>query len=347
MLTIDNFLISPDRKTFIIAELSANHGGDIDIVMDSMVAAKKAGANAIKLQTFTADTLTIDSKNDYFAINKGTPWDGQYLYDLYKEASLPWEWHEAIFDRARQEGIICFSSTFDSTAVDLLESLNTPAYKIASPEITDIPLIEYIAQKGKPIIFSTGMATLEDISLAIDACNKHGNDKIALLKCTSAYPTPLAEVNLRALSLLAEKYQCVIGLSDHTLGTKVAGAAVALGARIVEKHFILDRSIGGPDIEFSLDPAQFAELVTDIRDIETSLGEAKLDLTKTTRKMRNFCRSLFISSDVKKGDVLSSQNIRSVRPGNGMHPKHLPNVLGKSFTNNFDKGTPLHEGMFK
>jgi pseudaminic acid synthase len=344
---IADFTISQEGRTFIIAELSANHGGRLDIALETVSAAKRTGADAIKLQTYTADTITLDVKNDYFKINKGTLWDGKYLHELYQEAAMPWEWHQAIFARAKEEGLICFSSPFDPTAVDLLETLDVPAYKIASPEITDIQLIELVASKGKPVIISTGMATLEDIELAVDTCKKAGNDKVALLKCTSAYPTPLEEVNLLTLPAIQEKFQCQVGLSDHTLGSIIAGAAVALGAKVVEKHFILNKSVGGPDVNFSLTPEEFEHLVKTIRDIEMALGTVNFDLTESTIKTRSFCRSLFVSEDVKEGETLSPKNIRSVRPGQGLHPKHLHEALGKTFNRSYSKGTPLDSSMFE
>lgn len=340
-LTIDGFKISPENKTFIIAELSANHGGKLEVALDTISAAKRAGADAIKLQTYTADTITLDSKTEHFKINKDTLWDGQFLYELYQKAQMPWEWHHALFDHAKKEGLICFSSPFDNSAVDLLESLNAPAYKIASPEITDIPLIEYVASKGKPIIISTGMARLEDIELAVTTCKNVGNDMIALLKCTSAYPTSLDEVNLLTLPDFKERFNCQIGLSDHTIGSTVAGAAVALGARIIEKHFILDKSVGGPDADFSMTPPEFKQLVDTVRDIERALGSINYSLTESTIKTRSFCRSLFITKDIKKGETITQENVRSIRPGAGLHPKYFNEVLGAKFDSDFPKGTPL------
>lgn len=343
---IDNFEISNSNKTFIIAELSANHNHDIDIAMKTINAAKEVGADAIKLQTYTADTLTLDCDNEYFQVKHGTIWDGETLHSLYKKAHTPWEWHKQLVEHARSLGLICFSSPFDFTAVDFLESLDVPAYKIASAEITDIPLIEYVAKKQKPVIISTGMATLADIQLAVNTCKKVGNDKIILLKCTSAYPTPLNEVDLNTIPNLKATFDCEVGLSDHTLGSVVAGAAVALGARVVEKHFILDKSIGGPDSSFSLDPIEFKALVQTIRDTESALGKVNYDLSDKMQKIREFSRSLFISADVKDGDKITHENVRSVRPGHGLHPKYLPEILGCKFKGNFEKGTPLRLSMF-
>src|SRR5690554_3675791 len=247
--------ISRGSAVFIIAELSANHNGSLETAIQTIKAAKRAGADAIKLQTYTADTITIDSNKPDFII-KGTIWEGKNLYELYKEAYTPWDWHETLFETAREEGLICFSSPFDKTAVDLLEELNTPAYKIASFEIIDIPLIEYVASKGKPIIISTGIATMEDIELALDACRRMGNNDIALLKCTSSYPAPLEEANLVMIKDMAERYGVITGLSDHTLGSTAPVVATCFGAKIIEKHFILDRAVGGPDASFSMDEAE-------------------------------------------------------------------------------------------
>jgi pseudaminic acid synthase len=330
-----------NSKTFIIAELSANHGGDINIAIETVKAAKRAGADAIKLQTYTADTITLDSDKESFKINQGTKWDGLFLYDLYKEASLPWEWHEEIFKVAKNEGLICFSSPFDKTAIDLLESLNNPIYKIASFEITDIPLIEYAASKGKPIIISTGIASDEDIKLAVDTCRSVGNNNITLLKCTSSYPAPIEDANLSMIKDLKERFNVESGLSDHTLGIVAPIVAVTLGATVIEKHFILNKEVGGPDGSFSLDENEFTQMVSAIRDAEKSFGIIDYTLTDKTKENRNFSRSIYITENVKKGDVLTEKNIRSIRPGFGLHPKHYYKILGKKINSNFEKGTPL------
>ena len=342
---IEDFEICDHGKTFIIAELSANHNQDINIALQTIKAAREVGADAIKLQTYTADTLTLDCDSDYFKIQHGTIWDGQTLHSLYDEAHTPWEWHEELMTYARSLGLICFSSPFDYSAVDFLESLNVPAYKIASPEITDIPLIEYVAKKNKPVIISTGIATLADIELAVRTCHEVGNYEVILLKCTSSYPTPLNEVDLRTIPNLRETFKCPVGLSDHTMGHVVAGAAVALGARVIEKHFILDKNIGGPDASFSLDPAEFRALVDTIRNTEMALGTVNYDLTPKMVKIREFSRSLFVSHDANKGDIISASNVRSVRPGYGMHPKHLKNILGLNFSKNVQKGEPVSVNM--
>lgn len=334
-------------KCFIIAELSANHGGDIEIAKETVRAAKRAGADAIKLQTYTADTITLNVKSDLFKINQGTAWDGQYLYDLYKSASLPWEWHKELYDLAKLEGLICFSSPFDKTAVDFLEDLNTPIYKVASFEITDVPLIEYIASKQKPIIISTGIATLEDIELAIATCKKMGNEDITILKCTSAYPAAPEDANLLTIPNIAERFGVKSGLSDHTMGTEAPVVAVALGAKIIEKHFILDKKIGGADAHFSLDEQEFTEMVKAVRLTEKLMGKVDYEMTKKKESSRTFSRSLFVCEDVKEGDVITHKNIKSVRPNKGLHPKHFDEVIGKTFTKGVTNGTPLSFDIIK
>lgn len=339
--SIGNFKISKEGPVFIIAELSANHNGSLENALATIKAAKRVGADAIKLQTYTADTITIDAKTDDFRLKQGTIWDGKYLHDLYQEAYTPWEWHEQLFKAAADEGLVCFSSPFDNTAVDLLESLNAPAYKIASFEITDIPLIEYTASKGKPIIISTGIAELEDIQLAVDACKRQNNNNIALLKCTSSYPAPVEEANMLMVKDLSERFNVISGLSDHTMGISVPVVATSLGAKIIEKHFILDRAIGGPDASFSLNEEEFSAMVKSVREAEKAIGEVNYHLTAKQKSGREFSRSLYIVNDVKSGDVLTEENVRSIRPGYGMHPKHYKEVLGKKFTNDFPKGTAL------
>ena len=328
-------------RTFIIAELSANHNGDINVALDTVRAAKRVGADAIKLQTYRADTLTIDCKNDYFKINHGTEWDGEFLYDLYKRAYTPWEWHEEIFSLAKKEGLICFSSPFDNTAVDLLESLNNPIYKIASFEIQDIPLIEYAARKGKPMFISTGIAEIEDIELAIETCKKVGNNDITILKCTSAYPADPKDVNLLTIPDIKKRFDVNVGLSDHTMGIEGPVIATTLGATVIEKHFILDKSIGGADAHFSLDEKEFTEMVKAVRIAEQMMGKVDYEMTEKKKKSRQFSRSLFTVKDVKAGEKLSKENTRSIRPGFGLHPKHLSDIIGKEFNKAIDKGTPL------
>lgn len=333
--------IGEKHPTFIIAELSANHMNDFDIAVKTIEAMAEAGADAVKFQTFTPDTITLDCDNDYFQIKQDTVWDGQVLHDLYEEAHMPWDWQPKLKKIAEDLGLIVFSSPFDKTSVDFLEDMGVPAYKIASFEITDIPLIEYVASKGKPIIISTGIATLEDIELAIKTCLDIGNDKISLLKCTSSYPAPLDEINLKTIPDMRGRFDCVIGLSDHTLGGDVSTAAVALGAKIIEKHFILDRNMGGPDSEFSMEPQEFKQMVVSIRNVEKALGEVNYDLSVKSKINKEFSRSLFVVEDIDEGEIITENNVRSIRPGFGLHPKYLKEILGKKVNKSLKKGIPL------
>ena len=336
-MKILNFKINKNSPVFIIAELSANHNGSIKTAIETIKAAKRAGADCIKLQTYSADTITINCDKKDFII-KGTIWEGQNLYKLYQEAYTPWEWHEELFKVAKDEGLVCFSSPFDKTAVDFLETLNVPAYKIASFEITDIPLIEYVASKGKPIIISTGIANIEDIESAIEACKRYGNANIALLKCTSSYPAPIKEANLSMIKDLAERFNVISGLSDHTIGSTVPIVATAFGAKIIEKHFIIDRSIGGPDASFSMNEEEFTKMVEGIRQAESAIGKVDYTFTEKQIKGRDFSRSLYVVEDIKKDEIITEKNVRSIRPGFGLHPKFLPEVLGKKATKNLFKG---------
>lgn len=336
-MKINNFQINQNSPVFIIAELSANHNGSLETALETVRAAKRAGADCIKLQTYTADTITLDSNKPDFIIN-GTIWEGRKLHDLYQEAYTPWDWHQAIFDEAKKEGLICFSSPFDKSAVDFLEDLNTPAYKIASFEITDIPLIEYVASKGKPIIISTGIAEKEDIELAIETCRKVGNNDIALLKCTSSYPAPIEEANLIMIQDFSKQFNVIPGLSDHTIGATVPVVATALGAKIIEKHFILDRSIGGPDASFSMNEMEFTEMVQAVRNAEKAIGTVNYELTEKQASGKAFARSLYVAEDIQIGELFTEKNIRSVRPGFGLHPKFLPEILGTKATKNYSKG---------
>lgn len=338
---IGNRCIGYRHPVFIIAEMSANHLQDFDLAIKTIKAIKKAGADAVKLQTYTPDTLTIDVDNEYFQIKQGTPWDGKTLYQLYQKAYTPWEWQPKLKEIAEGLGLICFSSPFDKTAVDFLEKINVPAYKIASFEITDIPLIEYTASKKEPLLISTGIATIGDIEEAVNACKRVGNEQIVLLKCTSAYPAPLEEANLRTISSLKETFKTLAGLSDHTLGISVPIAAVAQGADIIEKHFILDRKLGGPDATFSLEPEEFKTMVITVREVEKSLGEIHYNLTEKVKNNRNFSRSLFVVKDIKTGEILTEKNIRSIRPGYGLHPKYLKEILGRKVRKDVKKGTPV------
>jgi len=327
-----------EHHVFVIAELSANHNGSLATAIETIRAAKRSGADAIKFQTYTADTLTLDCDESDFVIKGGTIWDGKKLHDLYKEAYTPWEWHAQLFDVAKEEGLVCFSSPFDKTAVDFLETLHCPIYKIASFEITDIPLIEYVAKKGKPIIISTGIASYEDIHLAVETCRKVGNDNITLLKCTSSYPAPVAEANLAMMQQLAIDFKVKIGLSDHTLGSTVPVIATALGAEVIEKHFILDRSIGGPDASFSMNEIEFTAMVKAIREAEVAVGSTSYELSPKQVAGKDFSRSLYVAESINKGDIITEASIRSVRPGFSLHPKHLPEILGKKATRDLKKG---------
>ena len=344
-MIIEDFDFNKDNSVFVIAELSANHNGSLETALETIRAAKRTGANAIKLQTYTADTLTIQCDKDDFIIKSGSIWDGKTFYDLYKSAYTPWEWHEELFQCAKEEGLICFSSPFDKSAVDFLENLNVPAYKIASFEITDIPLIEYVASKGKPVILSTGIATYEDIELALDACKRMGNNNIALLKCTSSYPAPIEEANMAMIPDFKERFDVIPGLSDHTLGSTVPIVATTLGARIIEKHFILDRSIGGPDASFSMNEKEFTDMVKAIREAEKAVGVVSYEPTEKQIKGRAFSRSLYVVKEIKKGEVITEENIRSIRPGFSLAPKYLNYLIGKRANKFFGKGDRLTEDL--
>lgn len=316
-------------KTFIVAEMSANHGGDKSVAIETIKAAKRAGADAIKLQTYTADTITLDCDKPDFVIHEGSIWDGRKFYELYQKAYTPWEWHEDLFKVAHDEGLLCFSSPFDKTAVDFLESLNAPMYKIASFEITDIPLIEYAASKMKPMIIATGIAELTDIQLAVDTCHKVGNNDITLLKCTSAYPAPVEEANVVMIRDLAERFGVKSGLSDHTIGAMVPVLAVANGAVMIEKHFILNKDVKSEDATFSMDETEFRDMVQKVRMAEAAMGKVDYTLSEKMRNSRTASRSLYVADNMKAGDIITEQNVRSVRPGYGLHPKYLSEILGK------------------
>jgi len=324
--------------TYIIAELSANHNGSLQTALDTIKAAKECGADAIKLQTYTADTITLNSQKDDFMIDGGTLWDGKNLYELYTEAYTPWEWHEELFAYARSIDIDIFSSPFDKSAVDFLEQFNPSAYKIASFEITDYELIRYTASKGKPIIISTGIATIDEIQDVVEICKSVGNEKIVLLKCTSSYPAPLEDANLLTIRDMKEAFGVEVGFSDHTLGITAPVVAVTLGAKVIEKHFILDKSVGGADCEFSLNKKEFKEMVKAVRESEKLLGRVDYSLNEKKEKQRRFCRSIYVSKDIKKGELLSEGNLKSVRPGYGMLPKYLHEVLGTKATKDYKYG---------
>lgn len=331
----------------IVAELSANHGGSLQTALETVRAAKRAGADAVKLQTYTANTLTLDCDAPDFIINNGSIWDGCRYYDLYKEAYTPWEWHKSLFELAKKEGLLCFSTPFDKTAVDFLESLGNPIYKIASFEITDIPLIEYAARKMKPMVISTGIATMEDIELAIETCRSVGNNDITLLKCTSSYPAPIEEANLCMIKDFSERFHVKAGLSDHTLGSVAPIVATSLGAVMIEKHFIINREIGGPDSSFSMDESEFTQMVRDVRMAEAAVGKVSYELTEKQKSGRCFARSLYVAENMKTGDIITDANVRSVRPGYGLHPKYLTEILGKRVKKDLSKGMRFSEDFIQ
>ncbi|EKQ51102.1 MULTISPECIES: pseudaminic acid synthase [unclassified Clostridium] len=338
---INNVKIGEDERTFIIAEMSANHLQDYDRAVEIIKKAAWAGADAIKLQTYTPDTITLDCDNEYFQIKQGTIWDGTTLHKLYQTAYTPWEWQSKLKEVAENEGLIFFSSPFDFTAVDFLEEMDVPAYKIASFEINDIPFIEYIAAKKKPVIISTGISRLSDIQDALDACKRMGNENVALLKCTSSYPAPIEEINLKTIPNMKETFDCIVGLSDHTMGNAVSVGGVAIGAKIVEKHLTLRRSDGGADAKFSMEPEEFKEMVDNIRIVEKAIGKVTYDLTQKQSNSREHSRSLFVIEDIKEGEIFSEKNLKSIRPGFGLETKYIKDILGKKAKKNIKKGTPM------
>jgi N-acetylneuraminate synthase len=336
--------IGPGEPPYVVAELSGNHNGDLARALRILSAAKDAGADAVKIQTYRADTITIDHHGPDFIVEGGL-WDGRRLYELYEEAHTPWDWHGPIFEHARKIGITVFSSPFDATAVDLLEDLGAPAYKIASPELIDLPLIRRVARTGKPIIMSTGMATLEEIAEAIEAARGAGAEEIVVLHCTAAYPAPPEEANLATIAEFARRFDVVAGLSDHTLGVTVAAVAVALGADLIEKHFTLDRAEGGVDAAFSLEPAELAELVRAARVARVAVGSPAFAPTASEATVLKNRRSLYVVAPVRKGEALTKANVRSIRPGAGMKPKHLDAVLGRRAARDLAFGEPLEPSM--
>ena len=346
-IKIGNKNVGEGQPAMIVAELSGNHNGDYNRAVEIIHAAAEAGADAVKLQTYTADTITIDCNKPWFMTSEGSLWEGRTLHDLYKEAYTPWEWHEGLMKEAHNLGLECFSSPFDPTAVDYLENLNVPAYKIASFEINDIPLIRKIAKLHKPMIFATGIAYEEDIKLALDTCKEEGNENVILLKCVSAYPTPYSMVNLRMMQYLQDEYHCLTGLSDHTLGSVVATGSIALGGKMIEKHLTLDRSAGGVDDAFSMEPAEFAEMVKNVRIMEQALGSYKYEISDKQAAERRLSRSLFVVKDINAGDLITPENVRSIRPGNGLHTKYYEEVLGMTAIHDIEKGTPLSWDLIK
>lgn len=333
------------EKTFIVAELSANHNGSLDLAVKTIEAAARAGADAVKLQTYRADTITLNSDNENFIIKGGSLWDGLTYYQLYDKAYTPWQWHKILKETADKLGLILFSSPFDKTAVDFLEELNMPAYKIASFEINDLPLIEYTAKKNKPVIISTGVADYQEIKDAVDTCRNAGNNDIILLKCTSSYPAPVEEANLLMIKKLSEDFNCITGLSDHTISNVTAAASAALGAKVIEKHFILDKSINSPDAAFSLDEKEFKSLVDDIRTVEKSLGHIDYSISPAGQKNRHFMRSLYVIKDMKKGEEFTSENIGSYRPNLGISPKYYNEILGRKAVKDIKANTPLKKEL--
>jgi pseudaminic acid synthase len=340
-VTIGSRSVGIGQPTYVIAELSANHNQKFDQAVKIIAAAKDAGADAVKLQTYTADTITIQSDKEYFRVGGGTLWDGRSLHDLYSEAYTPWEWQPRLKQVANDLGLDLFSTPFDATAVDFLEEMNVPAHKVASFEIVDIPLIQKIARTGKPMIMSTGMASLDEIDEAVKAARAAGATQIALLKCTSAYPAAPEEMNLRTIPELSRRFGVPAGLSDHTMGVAVPVAAVALGACIIEKHLTLSRSEPGPDSAFSLEPHEFKAMVDSVRVAEKALGEVRFGCSPKEASSKAFRRSLFVVRDVKRGEPFTAENLRSIRPGHGLHTRHMSEVLGQRARRDIECGTPL------
>lgn len=339
-VTIDGRKIGTDHAPYIICELSGNHNGSLDRALQMIDAAADTGCDAIKLQTYTADTITMDSDRPEFHLHGGL-WDGRSLYELYQEAHTPWDWHPALFERAKKRGVTMFSSPFDETAVDLLVGLDAPAFKIASFELVDLPLVAYVAQQGKPMIMSTGMANAAEIDAAVQTARKFGTGEIILLHCVSEYPADIADANVRTVPDLGAKFGCVSGLSDHTFGTAASVAAIAVGGCVIEKHFTLARADGGPDSGFSLEPAEFTALVRDCKDAWKALGRVHYETLGTEAGSKTFRRSLYVVKDVKAGEVLTKDNIRSIRPGLGLPPARLWDVLGKVASRDLARGEPL------
>lgn len=340
-IKIGNRDVGDGERTYIVAEMSANHLQDYERAEAIIQAAADAGADAVKLQTYTPDTITFDCDNKYFQITQGTIWDGTSLHKLYETAYTPWEWQPKLKEFAQSLGMECFSSPFDATAVDFMEKMDMPAYKVASFEINDIPLIRKIARIGKPVIIATGVAYLEDIERALRVCKEEGNNQVILLKCTSTYPAPYEDMNIKVIPNMAEVFGCVTGLSDHSMGSAVAVASVALGAKMVEKHLTLARADGGPDAAFSMEPGEFKRMVDEIRIVEKAAGKVTYELTEKQKRSREDSRSLFVVKDVKEGEIFTQENVRSIRPAFGMHPMYYEEVLGKKAKTDIEKGTPL------
>jgi pseudaminic acid synthase len=341
-ISINGRVIGCGHPVYIVAEMSANHNHSYDHAEAIIRAAKEAGADAVKLQTYSPETMTIDCENEYFKIGKGTIWEGRNLYELYDEAYTPWEWQPKLIKLAEKIDIHCFSTPFDPTAVDFLENLEIPAYKVASFELVDLPLLKKIAQTGKPVIMSTGMASLAEIDEAVNTLRQCGCKELALLKCSSAYPALPEEMNLRTISHLSQAYDVPVGLSDHTLGYEVSIAAVSLGASIIEKHFTISREIKGPDSAFSLEPGEFNQMVNAIRNVEKALGKVKYETAEKEQNSKVFRRSLFVVENIKSGEDFTLKNVRVIRPGFGLHPRHLDDILGRRAKMDIERGTPLN-----
>jgi pseudaminic acid synthase len=340
-MQIGRHKVGAGNPVFIVAEISANHNGSFEQALKIVEASKEAGADAVKLQTYTPDTITIACDSEPFRIGGGTLWDGKTLHELYGEAYMPWEWQPKLKQAAEDLGMECFSSAFDASAVDFLETMNVPAHKVASCELVDVPLIQKMAATGKPLIMSTGMATIEEIEEAVTTARRAGAAQIALLKCTSAYPAPAEEMNLRTIPELERRFEVPVGLSDHTMGVAVPVAAVSMGACIIEKHLTLSRAAGGPDSGFSLEPGEFKAMVNAVRTAEKALGTVYFGVSERERSSRVFRRSLFVVRDLKKGEKFTAENVRSIRPGHGLHTRHLAEVLGRVATDDIARGTPL------
>lgn len=345
-IKIGNKLVGEGANCFCVAEMSGNHNHDYSRAVEIIHAAKESGADAIKLQTYTADSLSVNCDNKYFRITDGI-WKGMTEYELYKEASTPWDWQQQLKEEAEKIGLICFSSPFDSASLDFMMTLNMPAIKIASYEINDVQLIRQAAKQNKPIILATGVAEIDDIDLAIKICKEENNNDVILLKCVSAYPTPYEDINLASIPTLARKYDCILGLSDHSMGSTVPVGAAALGIKMIEKHLTLKRSDGGPDSAFSMEPDEFKKMVDDIRIIEKSIGSSEYKLTELQKKERGGSRSLFVVQDIKAGETITTQNVRSIRPNAGLHTMYYEEVIGKTVIKDVPMGTPLTWDIIK
>lgn len=344
-ISIGDRPIGPGHPVYVIAEVSANHNGSLGLARETVAAAAAAGADAIKLQTYRPDTITFRSTATPFQITDGTLWDGRTLWDIYEEGQTPWEWHAELFDYAKSLGMQAFSSPFDTTAVAFLADLGVPAFKVASFEIVDLPLVRLMAEQGVPVIISTGIAREPEIAAAVATCRDAGNDDLVVLKCTSSYPAPFEELNLRTITDIPDRFGVLAGLSDHTMTVSAAVAAVALGACVVERHLILDRALGGLDSQFSTDAAEFADLVARLREVQAGLGEVTYELTPRAAASRRHSRSLFVVADVRAGDLVTDENVRSIRPADGLAPARLPEILGRAFAVDVEAGTPLADAL--